>query len=327
MMGDAFLHMNHPDNLQQIADDSFLALPKGIGSLESDPSDYPYWDNEAPHRLAIAKHILDAVGKKSESTPKNEFKLPTPPPGMKWHREDGWTADMLPSGTRPLYLGETINVCDKCCHTNLSSYWGDCLGFYDQPATPERYSTFSQDRANDYFFRTTRPLTFTYEGHEWTWHRPGDPMPCDGEREVWVIGEDHRVCHHACHRPSKAKTWVWKNTTKPYIIGWRYADESPKETIPTSISDTAKSIVAGDRAKDYGDASESFARIAALWSAWKGVEFTSWDVAMMMILLKVSRAKTSKKQDTLIDIIGYAECAEKVGGSASDQTPRTQDHE
>jgi hypothetical protein len=300
MMGDVFLHMNHPDNLQQIADDAFLALPKGIGSLESDPSDYPYWDNEAPHRLAIAKHILDAVGKKSEFTPKNEFKLPTPPPGMKWHREDGWTADLLPSGTRPLYLGETINVCD---------------------------STFSQDRANDYFFRTTRPLTFTYEGHEWTWHRPGDPMPCDGEREVWVIGEDHRVCHHACHRPSKAKTWVWKNTTKPYIIGWRYADESPKETIPTSISDTAKSIVAGDRAKDYGDASESFARIAALWSAWKGVEFTSWDVAMMMILLKVSRAKTSKKQDTLIDIIGYAECAEKVGGSASDQTPRTQDHE
>jgi hypothetical protein len=108
---------------------------------------------------------------------------------------------------------------------------------------------------------------------------------------------------------------VWKNTTKPYIIGWRYADESPKETIPTSISDTAKSIVAGDRAKDYGDASESFARIASLWSAWKGVEFTSWDVAMMMILLKVSRAKTSKKQDTLIDIIGYAECAEKVGGN------------
>ena len=293
--------MNHPDNLQQIADDAFLALPKGIGSLESDPSDYPYWDNEAPHRLAIAKHILDAVGKKSESTPKNEFKLPTPPPGMKWHREDGWTEDMLPQGRRPLILEEKIIY-----GVDEYSYRTNTCGI---------------------FWYTPRPLTFTHEGHEWTWHRPGDPMPCDGGREVWVIGEDHRVCHHACHRPSKAKTWAWKNTTKPYIIGWRYADESPKETTPTSISDTAKSIVAGDRAKDYGDASESFARIAALWSAWKGVEFTSWDVAMMMILLKVSRAKTSKKQDTLIDIIGYAECAEKVGGSASDQTPRTQDHE
>ena len=72
--------------------------------------------------------------------------------------------------------------------------------------------------------------------------------------------------------------------------------------------------MAGDRAQDYGDATESFKRIAALWTAWKGVEFTPWDVAQMMILLKVSRAKTSRKRDTLVDIIGYAECAEKVNG-------------
>ena len=160
MMGETFLHMNHPDNLQKIADAAFLSLPIGVFSLETKPNDHRYWEEDAPHRLAIAKHILDAVG---------------------------------------------------------------------------------------------------------------------------------------C---------------------------SPSQNENKSISDTAKSIVAGDRAKDYGDASESFARIAALWSAWKGIEFTSWDVAMMMILLKVSRAKTSKKQDTLIDIIGYAECAEKVGG-ATCSTPHT----
>jgi len=78
----------------------------------------------------------------------------------------------------------------------------------------------------------------------------------------------------------------------------------------SSILEEAKSIVAGDRAKDYGDVNESFTRIAAFWTAWKGVEFTPWDVAQMMILLKVSRAKTSRKRDTLVDIVGYAECAE-----------------
>jgi len=87
----------------------------------------------------------------------------------------------------------------------------------------------------------------------------------------------------------------------------------PEINPKTSLSDEAKTIVAGDRAQDYGDATESFKRIAALWTAWKGVEFTPWDVAQMMILLKVSRAKTSRKRDTLVDIIGYAECAEKVG--------------
>lgn len=82
-----------------------------------------------------------------------------------------------------------------------------------------------------------------------------------------------------------------------------------------SITDEAKSIVAGDRANDYGDANESFTRISNLWSAYTGFNISSWDVAQMMILLKVSRAKTSRKRDTLVDIIGYAECAGKLEGN------------
>jgi hypothetical protein len=81
---------------------------------------------------------------------------------------------------------------------------------------------------------------------------------------------------------------------------------------PESITDEAKTIVAGDRASDYGDANESFSRIAKLWSAYTGATISPWDVAQMMILLKVSRAKTSRKRDTLVDIVGYAECASKL---------------
>lgn len=81
-----------------------------------------------------------------------------------------------------------------------------------------------------------------------------------------------------------------------------------------SITDEAKAIVAGDRASDYGDANESFSRIAKLWSAYTGATISPWDAAQMMILLKVSRAKTSRKRDTLVDIVGYAECASKLEG-------------
>lgn len=84
------------------------------------------------------------------------------------------------------------------------------------------------------------------------------------------------------------------------------------EATKQSIIDEAKAIVANDRASDYGEANESFTRISKLWSTYTGTTITPWDVAQMMILLKVSRAKTSQKRDTLIDIIGYAECASKL---------------
>ena len=108
-----------------------------------------------------------------------------------------------------------------------------------------------------------------------------------------------------------SSSFIGKELDEPL---WKDFYAIPETKPEPSLSEEAEAIVSGDRAQDYGDATESFKRIAALWTAWKGVEFTPWDVAQMMILLKVSRAKTSRKRDTLVDIVGYAECAEKVGG-------------
>ena len=93
--------------------------------------------------------------------------------------------------------------------------------------------------------------------------------------------------------------WASVGTSKPM------GTDKPSQ----SISEEAATVVAGDRADDYGDVNESFARIAKLWSTYTGTTVSPWDVAQMMILLKVSRAKTSTKRDTLVDIAGYAECA------------------
>lgn len=75
---------------------------------------------------------------------------------------------------------------------------------------------------------------------------------------------------------------------------------------PPDVLEEALALTNGDRADDYGDARESFARIAALWSPVFGVEVTPKQVALCMVLLKVSRACTSDKRDTWVDMAGYA---------------------
>jgi len=79
-----------------------------------------------------------------------------------------------------------------------------------------------------------------------------------------------------------------------------------------NILKEADKLTSGDRQADYGHPSEDFTRTAALWSAYKGVEFTVKDVPMMMILLKVSRERNKHKRDNLVDIAGFARTLEMV---------------
>ena len=114
-----------------------------------------------------------------------------------------------------------------------------------------------------------------------------------------------------------------ETTTVSAVPGHRYAiplnvslppGYTPPDTTP-DILEEARDLIQGDRATSYGDAKESFTRIAKLWSAYRGVEITPKDVASMMILLKVSRSVTSAKRDNWVDVIGYAALgAEMEGG-------------
>jgi hypothetical protein len=88
---------------------------------------------------------------------------------------------------------------------------------------------------------------------------------------------------------------------------------------PDSVLGEAADIVSADRLKQYGPPSESFGRIAQMWSAYLGVEVTAHDVAQLMILLKVSRSRAgivssgAPQRDSLVDIAGYVACAELLG--------------
>lgn len=70
--------------------------------------------------------------------------------------------------------------------------------------------------------------------------------------------------------------------------------------------ESANKIIHGARAESYGSAEDSFDRIAKLWSAYLEAEISAHDVAMLMVLLKVSRAKVDEGIDTAIDIAGYS---------------------
>ncbi len=81
----------------------------------------------------------------------------------------------------------------------------------------------------------------------------------------------------------------------------------------SDLLETARALVEGDRARDYGDVTESFTRIAGMWGAYLGCKVSPHDVAHMMVLLKVSRLRTSPlKVDNAVDVVGYLLCAGKL---------------
>ncbi len=78
----------------------------------------------------------------------------------------------------------------------------------------------------------------------------------------------------------------------------------------------AKECVLGQREQDYGSPENNFRTIAEFWSAYKGVEFTAGDVAMMMALLKVARISTGTgTSDSFVDLAGYAACAAEIAAT------------
>lgn len=88
-----------------------------------------------------------------------------------------------------------------------------------------------------------------------------------------------------------------------------------------SILEEASELINGQRAQDYGPVCENFERIADFWTTYiGGVEpLTPFDVANMMILVKVARQKTGSAgglkaayhRDSALDIAGYAALAER----------------
>ena len=77
------------------------------------------------------------------------------------------------------------------------------------------------------------------------------------------------------------------------------------------VLEAAKACVTGQREEDYGTPEDNFGMIARLWTAY-GYPVTKKDVALMMLLLKVARAKAGGTEDCYVDMAGYAACGAEI---------------
>lgn len=78
-----------------------------------------------------------------------------------------------------------------------------------------------------------------------------------------------------------------------------------------NVLEKAKTTVE-QRAAEYGSQLDGHALTAKMWSAYLGVPIGAEQVAMMMLLNKVSRESMRHKHDNLVDIAGYARVVEMI---------------
>lgn len=75
---------------------------------------------------------------------------------------------------------------------------------------------------------------------------------------------------------------------------------------PMKILDEAKAII-GERGQDYGGVENNFENIARIYATVSGINLESWDVALIMVCVKLARIRQSPlKKDHYVDLIAYA---------------------
>ena len=78
----------------------------------------------------------------------------------------------------------------------------------------------------------------------------------------------------------------------------------------TETLDAARQAITVDRAATHGEAENTFADIAGLWSVLFGIDVTAAQVAQAMVLFKVARMKANPGHaDNYVDVVGYAAIA------------------
>lgn len=74
----------------------------------------------------------------------------------------------------------------------------------------------------------------------------------------------------------------------------------------------AQRLVYGDRQGTYGHPLDDYACTAAMWSAILRHPVTPEQAILCMVAVKLSRESRQHKRDNLVDMAGYAECAQRV---------------
>lgn len=94
------------------------------------------------------------------------------------------------------------------------------------------------------------------------------------------------------------------------------------------ILDMAKKIVTGEREQQYGKPEDNFRLIGELWEIYLRnrcgceIDVLAEDVAIMMAVMKIARIMTGiYKEDSYIDLCGYAACAGEIAAMKAKDVP------
>lgn len=80
---------------------------------------------------------------------------------------------------------------------------------------------------------------------------------------------------------------------------------------PGTVLDEAAELVSGSREDAYGHPLDDFTRTAGAWASLFGWDVTPGQVALAMVIVKISRLQqTPDKRDSIVDIAGYARAYE-----------------
>lgn len=88
-----------------------------------------------------------------------------------------------------------------------------------------------------------------------------------------------------------------------------------------TILEEAQSLVYGDRQASYGHPFDDYTRTARMWEAILGMTpytITPRVACLMMAAVKISREVNKPKRDNLVDLAGYAACAQRCTERAAE---------
>lgn len=100
-------------------------------------------------------------------------------------------------------------------------------------------------------------------------------------------------------------------TPVPEVI-WLVSEDKPAPS--DSILKEAARIRGGERNADYGDAVESFEKIARLANEMTGLSLTPAQCCKVMMAVKLVRESYSHKRDNLVDLCGYTDILNLIEG-------------
>lgn len=82
--------------------------------------------------------------------------------------------------------------------------------------------------------------------------------------------------------------------------------------IDPALASEAVATMMGDRMKSHGDPTVTLARIAGMWGGYLDRDLGVSDVAAMMTMLKLARARHAYDRDHYLDAVAYTLIAEST---------------